>query len=297
MLFFRDYLEEALGDIWLDISTLNLNKEMFGLPAFENGQKPLALVRRALQTSTARDPQVLDFFAGSGTTAHAALSLRQEGRRATFVVVESESYFDTVLIRRVARAMEHTAAEGRDGALGGPGVAKVLRLERFEDSLVGLELSDATEPPRLDKPLAYVIQDRSGVMLDTQRLEHPFDYTLAVHGEEGVVDHPVDLAETFNVFAGVSVDRLRWDEHAGRQYQLVSGTQGGSPVLVVWRDVDGLDPAAELEFLEERAPILTGRDLGEFEKVWHNADSVIPNGASLDAEFHRLMFEPEPGLS
>ena len=135
MLFFRDYLDEALGDIWLDISTINLNKELFGLPAFENGQKPLALVRRAIATSTASDPTVLDFFAGSGTTAHAALSLWEEGRKATFVVVESENFFDDVLLRRVVRAMENvgaaTASAGRTEAR--PGLAKVLRLERYEN--------------------------------------------------------------------------------------------------------------------------------------------------------------------
>ena len=140
------------------------------------------------------------------------------------------------------------------------------------------------------------MSDRSNVFLDTVRLEHPFHYTVATHSEEGVRDVAVDLPGTFNLLAGIKVDRDRWAEHEGRQYHVISGTHANEQVLVIWRDTEGLDPTSELLFLQKQCLSLLGRDLATFDQVWHNADSVIPNGRSLDAEFHRLMFEPEPGL-
>ena len=68
MLFLSDHLTETLCDLWTDISTINLNKEMLGLPAFTNGQKPLALLERCLKMvcSKREESIVMDFFAGSG---------------------------------------------------------------------------------------------------------------------------------------------------------------------------------------------------------------------------------------
>jgi hypothetical protein len=65
---------------------------------------------------------------------------------------------------------------------------------------------------------------------------------------------------------------------------------------VVWRDVKGLDPRTEKSFLEEKVRESLGVDLAEYSTIYHNADSALPNSLSLDAEFKRLMFEPEPAL-
>ena len=78
MLFLSDYTEEGICDLWADISTINLNKEMAGLPPFSNGQKPLQLVHRILSLQPNKSALVLDFFAGSGTTGHAVLELNKE---------------------------------------------------------------------------------------------------------------------------------------------------------------------------------------------------------------------------
>lgn len=89
LLFLKDYLEEYLGDIWLDISTINLNKENCGLNFFQNGQKPLKLIKRIIKSSEEKDSIILDFFAGSSTTAHAVMDLNAEdnGNRK-FIMVQ-----------------------------------------------------------------------------------------------------------------------------------------------------------------------------------------------------------------
>jgi adenine-specific DNA-methyltransferase len=78
MLFLSDYIEESLCDLWSDISTINLNKEMAGLPSFSNGQKPVQLISRIIKLYPSNSATVLDFMAGSGTTGHAVLELNKE---------------------------------------------------------------------------------------------------------------------------------------------------------------------------------------------------------------------------
>src|SRR5690554_1289079 len=78
---------ETIGDIWTDIGINNLHKE--GEIAFENGKKPLKLIRRVLDISTAENDLVLDFFSGSGTTAHAVMELNaQDGGNRKSISVQ-----------------------------------------------------------------------------------------------------------------------------------------------------------------------------------------------------------------
>lgn len=76
MLFLKDHCEEYVGDLWTDLSTINLNKE--GGVRFRNGKKPEALIERVLRLSSVPGDLVLDPFLGSGTTAAVAHKL---GRR------------------------------------------------------------------------------------------------------------------------------------------------------------------------------------------------------------------------
>ncbi|MGE4348052.1 MAG: DNA methyltransferase, partial [Flavobacteriaceae bacterium] len=69
---------ETIGDIWTDIGINNLHKE--GEVPFENGKKPLKLVKRVLDISSSEDDIILDFFAGSGTTAHSVIELNKEDK-------------------------------------------------------------------------------------------------------------------------------------------------------------------------------------------------------------------------
>lgn len=70
MLFLEDHLYTWVGDLWTDLSTINLNKEGGG--HFPHGKKPEALVQRVLQLCSAPGDLVLDAFGGSGTTAAVA---------------------------------------------------------------------------------------------------------------------------------------------------------------------------------------------------------------------------------
>jgi adenine-specific DNA-methyltransferase len=66
-----------------------------------------------LQLATDQDSIVLDSFSGSGTTAHAVLSLnaKDSGNRR-FILVECEDYADTLTAERVRRVINGYAYEG-----------------------------------------------------------------------------------------------------------------------------------------------------------------------------------------
>lgn len=77
------------GTLWDDLAWTGIAKE--GGVEFENGKKPVAFVRRMLDMATTEDSDsiVLDFFAGSGTTAHAVLekNFEDKGQRR-FILVQ-----------------------------------------------------------------------------------------------------------------------------------------------------------------------------------------------------------------
>lgn len=70
MLFLADHLDEPLGDLWTDISTINVQKE--GGAPLRSSKKPEMLVRRLLDLCSGPGDLVVDPWAGSGTTAAVA---------------------------------------------------------------------------------------------------------------------------------------------------------------------------------------------------------------------------------
>ncbi|MDX8388985.1 MAG: site-specific DNA-methyltransferase [Mariprofundaceae bacterium] len=70
------YKRQEIGTLWDDISWGRLDLE--GDVKFKNGKKPIALLRRILEIQKSKDLVVLDFFAGSCSTAHAVMSLNME---------------------------------------------------------------------------------------------------------------------------------------------------------------------------------------------------------------------------
>jgi adenine-specific DNA-methyltransferase len=94
MLFLSDHLDEPLGDLWSDLSTINLNKE--GGVAFRHSKKPEKLLERCLQLSTQPGDWILDPFAGSGTSA--AVAFKMERR---FVTIELGDHAETLTRKRL----------------------------------------------------------------------------------------------------------------------------------------------------------------------------------------------------
>lgn len=89
---------KLLTSIWNDISYNGIAKE--GGAKLKNGKKPEALLRRVIQMSTEPGDLVLDFFAGSGTTAAVAHKM---GRR--WIAVEQMDYVRDLTAERLKKVV------------------------------------------------------------------------------------------------------------------------------------------------------------------------------------------------
>ena len=124
----KTYLSEVkagktVGSLWTyqEVgSTHQANEELasvMGKGVFNN-PKGTKLIQRVFQTANlSSDDIVLDSFAGSGTTAHAVLSLNKEdGGNRKFILIECEDYVDTITAERVRRVI-NGVPDVRDAAL------------------------------------------------------------------------------------------------------------------------------------------------------------------------------------
>lgn len=82
-------------DVWWHTIVSPTGKEKTGYPT----QKPLGILKRIISASSKRGDRVLDFFAGSGTTGHAAFELGRE-----FVLVDQSSEAIEVISKRLTAA-------------------------------------------------------------------------------------------------------------------------------------------------------------------------------------------------
>lgn len=279
------------------------------------------------------DATVIDYFAGSGTTAHAVINLnREDGGSRRFVLVEQGEYFDTVLLPRVAKVIacpDWKDGRPKDGvAMTGdedhwsqrsPALVNVLRLERYEDSLDALELPDEAAARRAgqlsfaDAPLRYVHEATAGkpcITLRHEQLAHPFACTIpqTLHGAPALAK--VDLLATCLLLLGLHPVRVREvarKDKVSPRYVFAEARPNGRPGelhLLFLRDCDDalvgkpLDAQADAEkqWLDETIAHQFGRAPGDYAVVWYNRNAVLssPNGRSLDPDVIRRMLERAP---
>ena len=157
---FKDVNSERGTEVF--IKYLGFKKEDFPNP------KPVGTIQRILQIATAGDDIILDSFAGSGTTAHAVLSMNKaDGGHRKFILVEMMDYADSITAERVKRVIRgygegKNAVEGTVGNfsfydLGEPlmhgdilnenvGVEKIREYVYFTDTKASLPESHPDEP-------------------------------------------------------------------------------------------------------------------------------------------------------
>ncbi len=243
-----------------------------------------------------QDALVFDFFAGTGTTAHAVINMnQQDGGSRKYILVEMDDYFDTIMKPRIQKVM--FSDEWKDGRpLSGDspgGFFKYQILEQYEDTLNNIEFiqSDKSIQSRLDRMpdyfltymLDYETKD-SSTRISFEQFRTPFDYRIKTisGGEER--EELVDLVETFNYLLGLHINRLRAFKNGDRLYRVVYGTRGNEQVVVIWRDMPDLDLKRDKEFIENTVLSNIAPDT-----VYINGDSYLENTNPIELEFKRLM--------
>lgn len=321
-LYLDDYQEAFRSVIRLDsrLGAYSL-RDLFGTErrVFKN-PKAVQLIQQLVSFASEPGDYVLDFVAGSGTTAEAAIRLGAADRTPRrFLLVEIGSHFDSIILPRVSKLLYTThwkkgdpSYPDRPEATARP-LVKILRLESYEDSLHNLVSAETSERegPRSTairaavgddayriRYLARLPMEASASLLNVEKLAHPFRYELEILTDNGPELRRVDLVETFNLVYGLRVRRIdRWlneeDGDDGRSYTVVIGEDPeGQRTLVLWRDMEGLDPALEREFLE---PMIKEAAAPPFDAILINGDSTIPGVWSLDPNFKARICEGEVG--
>ena len=110
-LFLENNYYKNLGDLWIDISTININKETCGIPTYANGQKPIKLLERLIKyvINGQNNEIIMDFFSGSATTAHAVLELNSyDNGNRSFIMVQLQENLDWNLRKQTPDQRKNT---------------------------------------------------------------------------------------------------------------------------------------------------------------------------------------------
>src|SRR5690606_35532119 len=144
----------------------NLLADMFGETHRFSFPKSVYAVMDSLRTTgAAREKKrlVLDYFAGSGTTAHAVIALnRQDNGSRKYILIEQGEYFESVTKPRISKiAFSSDWKSGKPTSIetGISHCFKVLKLESYEDALNNLQLIRAAGHEHLFAKLPQQVKD------------------------------------------------------------------------------------------------------------------------------------------
>ncbi|MDG6405096.1 site-specific DNA-methyltransferase [Glaesserella parasuis] len=282
--------------------------------------KPFDFMQKIFQLHRSDRAIYLDYFAGSGTTAHAVINLnREDNGNRQYILVEQGEYFDTVLKPRVQKVIyskawkdgKPVAEDGAENLQGVPQIVKVLKLESYEDTLNNLELRRSglfdhlPENAQQDYLLNYMLNiDSRGSLLNISHFEKPFDYGLNISTTSaGAYEwQKVDLVETFNYLIGakvISVDDKRDEQGFVAVKCRLPNQSADEKTLIFWRDCERVDYdglQAQFDRLginpadSKYSQVYVNGD-HTLETVWDGEQSGSLKIVSIEDAFLSLMFE------
>jgi len=164
-------------------------------------------------THSEAESLILDFFAGSGTTAHAVINLnREDGGKRKYILVEMADYFYTVLLPRIKKVVFSDKWKDGKAQPDGKGIShfvKYYELEQYEDTLRRTRyLEDGLFTlPSTEDPCRYIFL-RDPKMLEALEV-NPEKNTVRVDLSKLYPD--IDLAETLSNLTGKWIQRIHPD--------------------------------------------------------------------------------------
>lgn len=269
------------------------NQNLFSYP------KSVHLVKDAVYHWSNKESLVVDFFAGSGTTAHATIRLnREDSGNRKYILVEMGRYFKSVTKPRVQKIIY--SDNWKDGkpqdSDGISQIVKYLSLESYEDTLNNLVFNQTENQQSLlssnsdlkeDYFLRYMLDvetRESSSLLNIDELKEPFNYSLLITSDNEQKRQKIDVAETFNYLIGLHVNkRFKKGDcliYTGTQHQT------HNKIVVIWRNVEKTsdkDIQAIVNSLESENDIV-------FVNGQTIASSKQCEVLQLEPEFKRRMF-------
>lgn len=243
---------------------------------------------------------VLDFFAGSGTTAHAVINLnREDGGSRKYILVEMGEYFDTVLKPRIQKVIY--SKDWKDGKpVSREGIShmfKYMKLESYEDALNNLEIRrskgqqivlDEYKDIREQYMLSYMLDketEGSMSLLNIDQFANPFGYKMKIANGLETKETVVDLVETFNYLLGLVITRIDAKESFNTELDEKSEIPGAV------RLIPAKDGKGEYTFKEVEGHTLSG---DKVLIIWRTlTGDIAKDNAALDAYFKKKKYSTQ----
>ncbi len=174
---------------------------------FDFAKAPEAVMDSLLVGNLDSNSIVLDYFGGSGTTAHATVELnKKDGGKRKYILVEVGDHFYNVIIPRMKKiSFSDKWKEGiaQEGGQGYSHFFKYFELEQYEESLQKTKYEDKGVLPTVDIYTQYLF------LKDLKMAEE------ALRTENGAIKvdwaklHPqIDIAETLSHLLGKPIKRI-----------------------------------------------------------------------------------------
>lgn len=190
----------------------NVLTDILGTPLFSY-PKSVFNVMDCINSATiqANDSFILDYFGGSGTTAHAVMNLnRTDGGKRKYILVEMGEHFNTVILPRIKKIA--FSDKWKDGvAQEGKGIshfAKYFELEQYEDALKKARYEDAplfagTQDAYINYAFLRDLKMLEAVKMDKKKNKVEVNLEKLYDG--------IDLAETLSCLTGKWIKRITKD--------------------------------------------------------------------------------------
>ena len=290
----------------------NLLTKMFNKPVF-SFPKSIYTVKDCIGLAVRENPNeiILDYFGGSGTTAHAVIELNRFGNgHRKFILCEMGLYFSTATRPRIEKVIY--SPDWKDGKpVSRQGISqcfKYMRLEQYEDTLNNLKIKEQQTTAQFDEDsrfnesymLEYMLDvETRDSLLNLKMFENPFAMTLKTTKDNELVEMEVDMVETFNYLIGLNVETEDW--YRDENICVVQGHthRDNLHTLVIWRNCKKIDNEQLNQFFD-RMDFRT-RD-SEFDLIYVKGDNLLPNlrrdednwkVVLIEEEFTKRMFETE----
>lgn len=279
-----------------------MGNEDFGFPKDET------VIADTISLNSGNDDLFFDYFAGSGTTAHAIINLNREDKGSRkYMLCEMANYFNKVTRPRIEKIVY--SSDWRDGKpVSRNGVSqcfKYIRLEQYEDTLNNLEIKKQQTDWRDDEfhesyMLSYMLDTETrDSLLNLKMFVNPFNMSLKTTKDNELVETKVDMVETFNYLIGLNVETEDWFENDNICVIQGKTHRGGLETLVIWRNCEKINNEALCDFFRRRK--FNTRD-SEYKVIYVNGDNTLPNlrrdeenwkVVLTEEEFAKRMFEEE----
>ncbi|MBR6198120.1 MAG: hypothetical protein IKQ72_11025 [Bacteroidaceae bacterium] len=277
-----------------------MGNEDFGFPKDET------VIADTISLNSGNDDLFFDYFAGSGTTAHAIINLNREDKGSRkYMLCEMANYFNKVTRPRIEKIVY--SFDWRDGKpVSRNGISqcfKYIRLEQYEDTLNNLEIKKQQTDWRDDEfhesyMLSYMLDTETrDSLLNLKMFVNPFNISMKTTKDNELVETKVDMVETFNYLIGLNVETEDWFENDNICVVQGKTHRRGLKTLVIWRNCEEIDNEKLCRFFE-RMDFRTHDS--EFDLIYVNGDNTLPNlrrdeenwkVVLTEEEFAKRMFE------